>query len=127
MIQKAAQKNHGKAKAKERKNDAVMDFRHLGHSAFEPAAGTKCLSKEPVRAEKFPCHGAWIIAFDRDFFVQIAQARKIELRENGGEYTANFRIAREGCFPYHGCWRIDRLVAKVSPPESEELARGKPD
>ena len=70
---------------------------------------TLCLLKEPLRAEKFPCDGARFLAFDRDFFVQIAQARKIELRENGGENIANFRIAREGCFPYHGCWRIDRL------------------
>ncbi len=108
-IQKAAEKNHGKAKAKERKKDAVMDFRHLSHSAFEPETRAKCLSKKPLCAEKFPCHGAWIIAFDRDFFVQIAQARKIELRENGGEDIANLRIAREGCFPDHGGWRIDRL------------------
>ena len=69
MIHKAAENHDGKIKAKERKKDAVMDFRHLSHSAFEPEAGTKSLSKKPLGAEKFPCHGAWILAFDRDFFV----------------------------------------------------------
>jgi hypothetical protein len=43
---------------------------------------TLCLLQEPLRAEKFPCDSARILAFDCDFFVQIAQARKIEFREN---------------------------------------------
>jgi hypothetical protein len=68
-----------------RKKDAVMDFRHLSHSAFAPDAGTKWLSREPARAEKFPCHGAWIIAFDRDFFVQIAPHDRVA-RKRGREY-----------------------------------------